>query len=332
LYAWDGRVPDQGLPMDSIDGLSVVVETAVEIDWPPLAPIYLTISKEVSQANSRLLSIPRALVLFLDQIVKMKTVEPQQGDLSEIGPPAKFSPPRWAQSIFTKYRHQAAMDTEELEAFKEFFWDYISTEKPDFVWRAIGRFGWASDMAGELENIDYRFVDYVRSLEALLGGGPEIAHTLASRTAALLGGSPDDRQDTYDFIKAAYDCRSGSVHGGGLPRLNFPRWKGTLQGLGMIEDIDILHWYCRRSVRRVVDLISAINKNESVAAKWKGINDENKKHRIVGLLDYSLLRSDLADGLQTFYDKSLGIGAIWALYEKTLETPFNSTGKVDMYR
>jgi hypothetical protein len=324
LYAWDGRVPDQGLPKDSIDSLSIVAETAIETEWSFL-PTFLT--KEVQEANSRLLSLPRALILFLDKIVKMKTVEPQQGDISEIGPPAKFLPPRWAQSLYTKYRDPAVMGIKELETFKKFFWDYATLEKPGFVLRAIGRFGWASDMAGELENIDYRFVDYVRSLEALLGSGTEIAHRLASRTAALLGGSPADRQDTYDFIKASYRCRSGSVHGEGLPQLEFGRWLGTKLGLGMMENVDLLHWYCRRSVRRVVDLISAINKNEIVAAKWKGIEDKEKKAWITRLLDYSLLRCDISDALQKFYEDSADIEPLWTLYEKIMETPFNPSGK-----
>jgi hypothetical protein len=320
LYAWDGRVPDQGLPLEIIDSLSAVAETTIEMDWPPLAPIYATIT--ASQTTSKIQSISRALTLFFDQIVKMKSAEPQKGELPEISEPARPSQPRWTQNLYTRYRNGLVVSVKDLEQFKEFFWDYVSTEKPDFVWRAIGRFGWASDMAGELENLDYRFVDYVRSLEALLGGGPEIAHTLASRTAALIGGSHDDRQNTYDFIKAAYDCRSGSVHGEGLSPLKFRRWKGTLRGLGMLEEIDILHWYCRLSVRRVIDLVSAISKNEMVAAKWRLMSEKNKKHFFLGLLDYSLLRNDLAESIEAFYRRSVNIDTLWTKYEEILEAPF----------
>lgn len=259
----------------------------------------------------------------------MKTTPPQAGDLPEISELAKPTQPSWTRSIFTRYRNSLELDERDLERFKEFFGDYVSSEKPAFLWRAISRFGMASDMAGELQNIDYRFVDYIRSLEALLGGETEIAHTLAARTAALVGGPPDERVDSYDFIKAAYRCRSGSVHGDVLSPLAFGRWAGTIRGLGMMEVIDILHWYCRLSVRNVLDLISAINRHGELAAKWKNMNEQNRKRWITQLLDYSSLRSDLADVLESFFYKSHDINLLWSTYDQILKTPFRHPLMVD---
>ena len=172
-------------------------------------------------------------------------------------------------------------------------------------------------MAGELENLEYRFLDYIRSLEALLGDQNEITHKLASRTSALIGGSSDERLNTYDFIKGAYKCRSQSVHGERLPPLKFRRWNGTIRCLGMMEEIDILHWYCRQSVRRIINVISEISRSATLAAKWKEMSDRQKKDWIIGLLDYSLVSHDLGEASQAFYSKSLDIETLWAKYKKS---------------
>lgn len=318
LYAWDGRVPDQGIPLADIDSLSVVAETTLVLEYPQLLLPHLSASAPIATIQS----ISRALVLFFGYIVKVKTTEPQPGDFPELTEFANATQPRWTQSLFTKYRNGLLLNGRDLDEFKEFFRDYTTYEKPGFLWRAIGRLGMASDMAGELQNMDYRFVDYIRSLEALLGGGTEIAHTLAARTSALVGGSHNERLDTNDFVKAAYRCRSGSVHGDVLAPLAFRRWAGTIRGLGLMEVIDILHWYCRLSVKRVIDLISAVNKSETLAPKWKSMSDQDQKHWVTELLDYSLLRSDLAEVLQSFFAKTQNIDTLWAKYEQILGTPY----------
>jgi hypothetical protein len=336
MYARDGRDPDQGLPLESVDSLNAVAETTVEMDWPVTVPTY-TSTIATNSAVSKIYSISRRLILFFDGIVKVKTMEPQLGDLPEIIEPASFSQPRWAQKLHTKYHNPLVVGVEELEKFKHSFWDYESSEKPNFLQRAIYRFRVASDMAGEWVNVDYRLVDYIRSLEALLGGGAEIAHTLALRTAALLGGSPAERHDTYDFIRAAYNCRNKSVHGDSIPHLKFGRWTGvTLRGLRLFEEIDILHWYCRRSLQRVVELVSEINKKEGVANKWKQMSaavwrdmkrEEREKRSIVAMLDCSLLRKDFAETLEAFYNRSLDADTLCTEYGRCLQSSCNSIYK-----
>jgi hypothetical protein len=278
---------------------------------------------EVGAAHSIILSFSRALVLYYNQIVKLKSVYlPQRSELPELIDPIPFVQPQWTSRLYTVYRDQLQLSIQELNQFKEFFWGYVSLEKPGFLWRAISQFGSASDMAGDWGDADYRLTDYVRSLEALLGEGQDVAHKLALRTSALVGGSAEDKLNTYDFMKAAYNCRSRSVHGEGLPNLRFRRWKGSLRGLGMVEQMDILHWYCRMSLVHTINLISAIYKDENLAAKWKNLSESNKKLWVTELLDYSLLRNDLADSLQSFYDRSVSIDVLWSKYSDIRESAF----------
>lgn len=52
LYAWDGRVPDQGIPLESIDGLSTVAETTVMMNWPQVFSPYVAASGVISTIQS----------------------------------------------------------------------------------------------------------------------------------------------------------------------------------------------------------------------------------------------------------------------------------------
>ena len=86
----------------------------------------------------------------------------------------------------------------------------------------------------------------------------------------------------------------------------------------------MLHWYCRVSVRRVVDLILGITNKEPTASTWKGMSDDEKKRWVVGLLDCSLLRDDLANALEAFYNGKLDGTDLWNNYENSRRLPFNA--------
>jgi len=318
---YDTRLPRKDNP-------STIVETAVQVNLTQgqMFNLFFTLphTEEVAQAVSTLHSISRATILFLDQITKFKRAAPERGDLPVLTEPRpNFSQPEWATHLFSKYKLMAEFGENEFEEFKKFFWSYNAMVKPNFLSSAVGRFGQASDMAGDLVNLENRFIHYMRSLEALLGGRPEITRTLALRTAALVGGPPDNKMDTYDFIRGAYAVRSESVHGGGLPCIKV-RGKYVNTGYGPMEDVDMLHWYCRVSIRRVVDLILGITNKEPTASNWKGMSDDDKKRWVVGLLDCSLVRDDLANALEAFYNGKLDVTALWDNYESSRRLPFNA--------
>ena len=67
---------------------------------------------------------------------------------------------------------------------------------------------------GRQELID-RLIDYMIGLEALYSpdGHMELTFRLSIRAACLLKSKPDDKKDTYRFIKKMYDIRSSIVHG-----------------------------------------------------------------------------------------------------------------------
>jgi hypothetical protein len=308
--------------LSNIGGLCVVVEATFEMDWPPMYPAQGPIA--ASGPISTLVSVSRALVLFEDHIVKLRPVDsPQRGGFPELSEAASFVQPFWASALFTKYRQNMYLTEEKLTEFKGFLRDYLSLEKPSFVWSAIRGFGIACDMAGELDDLEYRLLDYVRCLEALLGEQGETAHKLALRTSVLVGGTPEERLNTYEFIKAVYDCRSRSAHGEGMPQIKFDRWGGTVRGVGWMEDVDMLHSYCRVCLRRVNDLVLAISKNEELAKKWKEKSDRERKRWVTRLLDYSLLRADLAKMLESFVNRIASIETLWVEYERICESRFS---------
>jgi hypothetical protein len=73
----------------------------------------------------------------------------------------------------------------------------------------------------------------------------------------------------------------------------------------------------------MVELFSAIRKNTEVTAKWNALKREGKDRWVRELLDYCLVRNDLVDVLEKFFD----MAALWAEYEKT-HRYFGSTHRI----
>lgn len=323
LYALEGRRPREGPPLEMIDSLSCVVETSVEVDNSnPL----VWLQKEVQTAGNRLRTIATVLLICFDGIFKLRVFPPHVGDLVDDGGVTNYGGGEvsWKHGLFmSKYGQDGVqLGEKELQEFKVFLQKFESLEKPNFVYNGLRRFVSASEMAGELQELDYRFVDYIRSLEAFLGESDEAAQKLSLRTAMLLGGTPAERQDAYDFIKGAYNWRSGTVHGGS-PR----HWKGRLKWIQEIEAVDMLHWYCRWTAKRIIDLLLEIDKNAETADKWRAKGDE-KKAWIAGMLDTCLVRKDLDKALNAFYAGSADVGSLYSQYEATLKAPFGSRNQV----
>lgn len=298
--------------------------------------LYWTSSFTKEVTDFTLHYISRALLLFLDGITKLRRAAPELGDLPIIEEsrrrPNFSTQPGWVPTLSSKYRMVVWMSANDLEGFKKFFWGYNTIRNdPEFLSNAIGRFGQASKIAGEVVNIEARFLHYMRSLEALLGGGPEITRKLALRTAALVGGSSDNRQDAYDFIIGAYKARSDSVHGGSLGSVKVRREalsKSSPTGLGILEEVNLLHWYCRLSIRRIVDLILGVTGREPMASTWKAMGESNRKDWVVGLLDYAIIRDDLAKSLEEFYTGAVDIAQLCETYNYARQRPFGGLSNI----
>ena len=342
-FVVEGGPNEQDPRLPRNDNPGTIIETVVQAELSsrelqnPSSLLHWTsaFTKEVTEAYFTLHYISRAMLLFLDGITKLRRAAPEVGDLPKLEQKRlgySAPQPSWTTGLFSEYRWIVAMTAKDLERFKEFFWSYNTLRNdPEFLANAVGRFGQASKMAGEVVNLELRFLDYMRSLEALLGGVPEITRKLALRTAALVGGSSDSRQDTYDFIIGAYRARSDSVHGGSLGSVKVRGeyvYKSSPSGLGILEEVELLHWYCRLSIRRIVDLVLAVTAKEPMASKWKQMGESSKKDWIVGLLDYCVIRDDLAKSLEGFYDGAVDIAQLCEKYDYALHRPFDGLGNI----
>jgi len=256
-----------------------------------------------------------------------------------------------------KYGEPLHVGIDELNGFKMYLAKYESfNPRPDFLSSAIDRFTSASRMMGDWETLDSQILDYVISMEALLADGEEIAQKLAARMAILLGGSADQRLDTYDFVKYVYRWRSRVVHGERSNRYRIMQtvlregrtWpRSAITGLPW-EVIGMLHWYSRLALKRIFDLTLAIKSNEQIFQEWKNMatakatKKSSSSHKaasskdtgrwmrdkIIDLLDYSLVRSDLDNVVQQYYAGSRGLDDLTTEYKRTLVKPYVSVSKV----
>ena len=339
--------------INDIECLSTVLESEREVErarssWAPIG-----VTKIYAPYNP----VVRAMLLYFDRVVKLGDFYSAPGELSRIeGPFAHPSHPTWtASSSPMKYREPLRVGTEDLNGFKEYLAKYESfVPRPDFLSSAIHRFHSASRMMFHFDTLDSQIVDYVIGMEALLADGEEIAQKLATRMAILLGGSADQRHDTYDFVKYVYKWRSNVVHGRRAELMHSDIREGRgwptacITGVPWIEIIGMLHWYCRLTVKRIFDLTLAIRSDEQLFQDWKTIGTSRPrknptsihksarskdtgewlKQKIIDLLDYSLIRSDLADSLQQYYAGSTSLDALTNEYKKTVLKPYLSEQKV----
>ena len=326
------KLPNQW-SYDSInsDDISAVAETAVLAKFNVYMQPSLYFSKTLSDASWTIRLIARALLLYTDRLVKLRLSDrPEKGELPVIVNPASFQSPGWAQRLHTpSYREPAILEGGDLGDFKKFFWDFQALMEPGPFRMATRYFTRASNMAGlEWEEIDYRnldsrFMDYITCLEALVGERDEITQKLALRTAVLVGGATDDRQDTFDFIRTAYSVRSRGIHGSGVSDVLIRNARASPM-LGIVQDVNVLHWYCRLALRRLVDLHSAIKQDKAVASKLP--SRKRRDSWIRELLDYCLVRSELAVTLERFFEHSCGIVEVWTEYAKTRH-PYGVSGR-----
>jgi hypothetical protein len=277
-----------------VDSLGCVIETSVTTSS-------MIDSPEISEAENRLQSVFSCLLIYFDRLVKMKGLYGTLGKVPDISKlaPSDFAPyrdPIWRHMVCSLHKlHRLELRFSEFEKLKDFWLRFERLRKPYFLEASIARFAIAANAAGEPEKAFYRFVDYVTSMEALLlEGEGELSQRLALRMATLVGGTADDHQNTYEFMKRAYELRSELVHGRRPDPIRIRRAQKDVQ-VDFEEALGRLHSYSRQCIRRIVELVEAIPESETEA-----MSDERKKKWVTDLLDLSVLRSDLRDSLEAF--------------------------------
>ena len=120
-------------------------------------------------------------------------------------------------------------------------------KKSEFLRNATRRFG----MARMHRMHANRIVDYVIALEALLTDSPgESTLKLAHRTAAIYADTDSERVDTWEFVKRAYNFRSGIVH------KSEERQVKVRSSVVEMEDVDSeLYKITKKSILRMIALL-----------------------------------------------------------------------------
>lgn len=271
-------------------------------------------STEYRNALQEIDSVFHALLLYRDRLIKWKVNSESLGELANLNGTERYADqsarPLWRNFVSSHHQRPFELDTNDTADLKK-CWEKLNRLwiNPPYLQTSTVRFGMASQMAGIPARRQYRFVDYVTSMEALLTNNePELSFKLPLRMASLLGRSSKEKQDIFDFMREAYGVRSDLVHGDNVSKvltLNVREVK-----IGFEEAIGRLHSYSRNCIQFAIDLLEA---------------GFRKKDQLTRLLDLSTLRSDLRDLMLSF----LGGGQNGeALFNKCLEAskePFNET-------
>jgi hypothetical protein len=297
-----GKDPRKGSSHD-IDSLCCVIE-ADNISL-----------KDVDVASRRARLVWVATLLHFSGISKLKSVVSKVGKFEVLSPRLDWAPqisPTWTSSLPMLEKFEQYFDYRKLEGFRQWWKKFDALDPtnfydpdPTFLLIAITRFTNAVLGLGE-EDAAYQFVDYISALEALLGESDEASFKLANRVSVLLGGTDDDCQDTMDFMRKAYATRSKLVHGSWPKQVKV---RGT--AVQNIEAIGRLHWYARRCIWRVLNLLILINEapDSQIKKDWLSVKNSNtRKDWLTGVLDYCLVKVDmrqkLSDILSTGVDPS----------------------------
>jgi hypothetical protein len=264
-----------------IDSQSCMIETLVTSEREPWG------SREFMDASREQRSVLGALLLFRDSLIKPQYSVIVEGGLPAIWEHAEYvyqSRPLWIDSVSLHHQAPFGLHLLDREEFPR-FWNRLDKcqKQAPFLRTSLDRFCFASEMVGEPGRETYRFVDYVACLEALLQGTSDLSFKLPLRMATLLGRSPKESQDVFDFMREVYRVRSKLVHGVELDKI-LPLGVRKTE-VEFHEAVGRLHSYCHHCIRLAVGLIEA--------------GFDNRKE-ILRLLELAALRSDLQESLASF--------------------------------
>ena len=146
---------------------------------------------------------------------------------------------------------------------KRFYAFYKNIEKKckgiknsEFLINSIWRFG----MAYTHRIISNKIVDYVIALEVLLiDSSGETTIKLAHRIAALCGDTDDEMLESWEFMRAAYNFRSGIVHASKERKV-----KIQSKEVPVNEILNRLHKMAKKSILRVINLLDTYEKQREI--------------------------------------------------------------------
>lgn len=146
---------------------------------------------------------------------------------------------------FSIYRLDKVSDVEDLTTGKRIMYDVNGTASiiteasvivPSNIQRDLKKLGNVSNsLLGERdcrivlyyyaramkESDDlYKFLNYITTIEAMLGESQEITEKIARRLAILISSKYPDLQETYEKFREFYKTRSEILHGGKEPHLS----------------------------------------------------------------------------------------------------------------
>jgi len=133
-----------------------------------------------------------------------------------------------------------------LSFYKSFKEVELSKKEYKFLKMAISRF----ELAMQKKQSEDKIVDYMISLESLFTSGPgETRMKMSNRISVLMGDSEEDKEKLWYFLNAAYNIRSGIVHGEGIRSKQIMNKEYTLDEISSkLEEIT------RISIRKMLNL------------------------------------------------------------------------------
>lgn len=214
-------------------------------------------SKQLQQeATSKYVLALNALRLFKDgdpQFGRVYGIESEHMDVGTI----ETLQSHYENPVAFKEVGLSGTDVRKFESFHSMMAKRLEDPKRSgFLHNVISRFG----MAHMHRMHANRIVDYVIALEALLTDSPgESTLKLAHRTAAICADTDSDRVNTWEFIKRAYNFRSGIVH-------KSEERKITVRSSVMeVKDVDSrLHGITKKSILRMVALLGTYKSQKDV--------------------------------------------------------------------
>ncbi len=154
-----------------------------------------------------------------------------------------------------------SLSDEEVNGFEEFFAQYkrAANRTQPGVAMAVRRLNFVY----ERQRVEDKLVDYCIAFETLLlQEKAELEHRLALRVARLLGRSPDEHEQIYLQVRAAYGTRSDIVHGEQLK----PDVKVGTVRVPFNEFVKTVEDLLRSSIRRVLLDYSTMTEKQMLKA------------------------------------------------------------------
>ncbi len=178
-------------------------------------------------------------------------------------------------------KNQLLFKKEHYHSLKNFYHalkkSNIEQKENLFVQMAITRFRTALNRSSTEDKI----IDFVTSLESLYTSGPgDLTRKLSQRCCMIMGIKEDEHEFYYDFLKKAYNFRSGLVHGDGKREMMMYG-----KSVSMEEVSSLLEKIVRESIKKYLKLINHYSEKNKIEQISQDIDNS-----IINRKQYLLLK------------------------------------------